>query len=357
MEALNKTVIKKEVKWTSEQEELLAEWAEKAKCYRWLHSRAEKKYRKRNYAFTIPVIILSTLTGTANFAMDTFVPEEHKKTAMAAVGSVNIFAGILSTLQNFLRYAELMESNRACEVLWSKFGRNIEVELALEPGRRKPAEDFMNICRSEYDGLIEQSPTIDDDIIYQFKMNFKNASLKKPDICNGLDKCTIYEIPKTQKVAKIMSSAVRQMRPEKTWKNITDNKLIHHKPPTKHVESHHENKREIGELANLGKVKLFKQKLSQESTSVVDQIKSAIVEDIETGKVEQGKEPDKEQGKEPDKEQDKEPDKEPEPEEQDKEPEPQSDKEQDKEPDKEPEPEPEPEPDESEDFLHGISGN
>ena len=39
MEALNKTVIKKEVKWTSEQEELLAEWAEKAKCYRWLHSR------------------------------------------------------------------------------------------------------------------------------------------------------------------------------------------------------------------------------------------------------------------------------------------------------------------------------
>ena len=48
MEALNKTVIKKEVKWTSEQEELLAEWAEKAKCYRWLHSRAEKKYRKRN---------------------------------------------------------------------------------------------------------------------------------------------------------------------------------------------------------------------------------------------------------------------------------------------------------------------
>ena len=120
--------------------------------------------------------------------------------------------------------------------------------------------------------MIEQSPTIDDDIIHQFKMNFKNATLKKPDICNGLDKCTIYEIPKTQKVAKIMSSAVQQMKPTKTWKNITDNKLIHHKPPTKHVESHHENKREIGELANLGKVKLFKQKLSQESTSVVDQI-------------------------------------------------------------------------------------
>ena len=67
-------------KWTKEQEFLLAEWAEKASCYRWLHGRAETKYRRSNYAFTIPVIIMSTLTGTANFAMDSFVPEEHKKT-------------------------------------------------------------------------------------------------------------------------------------------------------------------------------------------------------------------------------------------------------------------------------------
>ena len=112
-------------KWTIEQERLLAEWAEKAKCFRWLHNRSEKSYRSKNYAFTIPVIILSTLTGTANFAMDSFVPDESKPLAMATVGSVNIFAGILSTLQNFLRYAELMESHRLCEVQWSKFGRNI----------------------------------------------------------------------------------------------------------------------------------------------------------------------------------------------------------------------------------------
>ena len=89
---------------------------------------SEKLYRRRNYTFTIPVIILSTLTGTANFAMDSFVPPENKKTAMAAV-NVNIFAGILSTLQNFLRYAELMESHRLSELQWSKFARNIQVEL------------------------------------------------------------------------------------------------------------------------------------------------------------------------------------------------------------------------------------
>ena len=29
-------------KWTLAQEELLAEWSEKATCFRWLHSRSEK---------------------------------------------------------------------------------------------------------------------------------------------------------------------------------------------------------------------------------------------------------------------------------------------------------------------------
>ena len=37
--------------WTKEQENLLAEWSEKASAYRWLHSRSEKRYRCRNLFF------------------------------------------------------------------------------------------------------------------------------------------------------------------------------------------------------------------------------------------------------------------------------------------------------------------
>ena len=204
------------IPWTKEQEELLAEWSELSTCYKWLHSRCEKLYRVRNYTFTIPVIILSTLTGTANFAMDSFVPPENKQIAMAAVGSVNIFAGILSTLQNFLRYAELLESHRLSELQWSKFGRNISVELALEPKRRKPAHDFLKICRAEYDRLLEQSPTIDDNIIKQFKHQFKNVEIKKPDICNGLSRCKIYVPSKEEKVEDIVATATNKFATK--WK-------------------------------------------------------------------------------------------------------------------------------------------
>jgi hypothetical protein len=196
-------------KWTKEQEELLASWSERAAGYRWLHSRSEKLYRCRNYTFTIPVIILSTLTGTANFAMDSFVPESHKQMAMACVGGVNIFAGILSTLQNFLRYAELMESHRVCEVSWSKLSRDIAVELTLEPKMRKPAFDFLNVCRAEYDRLIEQSPPIDDDIIKKYKCEFDelDEDFNHPLVCNGLHKCRVFIPNEDDKKAHTVAAA------------------------------------------------------------------------------------------------------------------------------------------------------
>ena len=114
--------------WTEECEALLAEWSEKASCYRWLHGRSEKSYRRWYYCFSIPVIILSTLTGAANVGMDSFVPPESKSMASAIVGGVNIFAGIVSTLQYFLKVAELMEAHRIAGVSWGKLQRNISIE-------------------------------------------------------------------------------------------------------------------------------------------------------------------------------------------------------------------------------------
>jgi len=280
--------------WTREQEELLAEWSEKATCYRWLHSRSEKSYRARNYLFTIPVIILSTLTGTANFAMDSFVPEDNKQIAMAVVGSVNIFAGILSTLQNFLRYAELMESHRSSEVQWSKFGRNIAVELAIDPRRRKSASDFLKISRAEYDRLIEQSPPIDDTIIKSFKTTFKNIKIKIPDMCNGLDKCKIFEVSPDDKLETMMAHAATKLlqnkdkKPVRKWE-INDIPAEHHQPYSKPESAQDESKRELDALKNISRVSAFREqvKLHEESSESKVDILSLVamvpVPDVEMG--------------------------------------------------------------------------
>ena len=71
-----------------------------------------------------------------------------------------------------------MEGHRVSEVSWSKFSREISVELALEPDMRKPAFDFLTVCRAEFDRLIEQSPTIDDSIIAQYNAKFMKKKKK-----------------------------------------------------------------------------------------------------------------------------------------------------------------------------------
>ena len=43
--------------WKKEEEELLREWADKAQCFRWLHTKSHEKYRWINAYYTIPVII------------------------------------------------------------------------------------------------------------------------------------------------------------------------------------------------------------------------------------------------------------------------------------------------------------
>ena len=125
----NDSISFKEQDWKKEHETILIEWADKAMCYRWLHARSHQAYSKTNAWFTIPVIIMSTLTGTANFAQDRF-PPDIRPLAQMGIGAVNLFAGILTTIAQFLKIGELNEAHRVSSISWDKFYRNIKVELA-----------------------------------------------------------------------------------------------------------------------------------------------------------------------------------------------------------------------------------
>lgn len=179
--------------WGDSEEELLAEWADKAACYRWLHDRTEKKFRGYNMAFTIPVIILSTLTGTANFGMSSIFPPDLQPVAQLGVGGVSLIAGIVTTVANFLQYAQGMEAHRSAGISWGKLQRKISVELALPRNQRENCMDFLLVCRSELDRLIESSPTVPEDVIAAFEYTFKAVKISKPEICNNLEKTKIYD--------------------------------------------------------------------------------------------------------------------------------------------------------------------
>jgi len=157
--------------WHAQQEDILKEWSEQAGCYRWMHERAYQVYKKQNMRFSIPVIVISTITGTANFAQSGF-PESIKGWAPMIIGTLNLAAGLITTIAQFLRVSELLEGHRAASIAYSKLSRNIAVELSLPSDERSmPGIDYIKQCRSDIDRLIEQSPPIPPEILSTFDKN------------------------------------------------------------------------------------------------------------------------------------------------------------------------------------------
>jgi hypothetical protein len=133
------------------------------------------------------------------------------------IGSVNIFIGILTTIQQYLKISEYNESHRVSAIAWDKFARNIKIELAKHPDdRSEDAGHFLKTNREEFDRLMETSPSIPPEVITEFintfsgeetgfwpsccskktdeqrqkkmdelkKRTLRFETLKKPDICN-----------------------------------------------------------------------------------------------------------------------------------------------------------------------------
>lgn len=170
--------------WHPQQQIILKKWGEIGSSYRYLHDKAFMYYSKTNFRFALPVIILSTITGTANFAQKSF-PESTQDYVPLFIGFLNLTAGLITTIAQFLRVSELLEGHRSASLAYSKFSRNIAIELSL-PVKQRTTDGtvFIKNCRMEMDRLIEQSPNIPQNILEQFGEKFKDKDFVKPEILN-----------------------------------------------------------------------------------------------------------------------------------------------------------------------------
>lgn len=214
METTTKSANRPSTQWQEEQEQILREWADKAMCFKWLHSKSHEAFSYRHAMFTIPVIILSTITGTANFALERF-DEDIKSIAVMMIGALNIFTGILSTVAQFLKIAEINEGHRVASISWDKFYRVIKIELAKASKDRRSPKDLIRQCQEEYDRLVETSPSIQQRVIDRFNALELSPSIQKPEICGTLLPITIHnsvaEHVKEQAVAGVQQEIQSQL--------------------------------------------------------------------------------------------------------------------------------------------------
>jgi len=184
--------------WNKENENIMIEWCDIAQCYKWMHMRSHQRFSTYNMLFTIPAIILSTISGTASFAT-TGMNNKMVIYATMGIGTVNIFVGILTTIQQYLKISEINEGHRVSTISWDKFARNISIEISKPPTERTDAAIFFKNTRYEYDRLMETCPIIPSYIISMFlkEVGGKEGtiqreiydSLSKPDICNTIISC------------------------------------------------------------------------------------------------------------------------------------------------------------------------
>lgn len=179
-------------KWSEDDDKILKEWVDKSACFKWMHEKSYKIYKKSYFRQMIPVIVISTITGAANFALNR-LNEEQQQLATLIIGGLNIVTGIISTVSQFLKTSEYKEAHNIAAKSWDKFNRNLKLELQRNPNERTNKKELFNMNMKEYDRLVEISPDIPTEIIKEFQLLYKNSiDLIKPEITGFLLPSKIY---------------------------------------------------------------------------------------------------------------------------------------------------------------------
>jgi len=171
--------------WNEYHESILRQWGEASACYRYMHHRSFLMYKRMSLRFNLPVIVLSTLTGTANFAQST-LPASMQPAAPSIIGGLNLVAGLIATVMQFLKVNELMENHRTAALGHGSLSRNIRLQLSLpHEERKKEGLKFVDECKSIYDSLLEQSPPVPKKILLNFEKEYPiDGVFTKPEILN-----------------------------------------------------------------------------------------------------------------------------------------------------------------------------
>ena len=117
--------------------ELLGRWFEICNNYSHLHHLSFEYYRKVNYFMMLPIMLITTVTGSFNLVLSFHPTLIYIQIVLGVLG---LFAGMISSMYNFLEIPQLQEKHNLHSSQFEKYGRTIEMELVL----------YKNISKTDY---------------------------------------------------------------------------------------------------------------------------------------------------------------------------------------------------------------
>jgi len=181
------------IQWNEQLERILSNEGERSLCFSWLHNHAQKRYSKLDSYISIPVIILSTVTGFLSASTGNIIPQSSE-TSMA-LGGVSVTVAIMQTLASKFGWAKRSEAHKVAMQMYHKIYKFILIELALPRNERMQAKDMLKSIREQLEHLSEISPQVPDESIVAFNRKFEHSTpdITKPEITNGLDPIFVYD--------------------------------------------------------------------------------------------------------------------------------------------------------------------
>jgi len=173
-----------DIHWDDELENLIKDECEICYSYYLLHNLAYIRYSQFNTYISLPVMILSTVTGATS--MGSSVLFNNSNMASIGIGLIIILLNSLQAISSYYKFSQLSEGHKIASISFQKVSRYLEIELSLPRKERSTPKVILKILKNEIDRLLETSPIIQNVIIDQYNKKYKDDTAKKPAIVNGL---------------------------------------------------------------------------------------------------------------------------------------------------------------------------
>jgi hypothetical protein len=187
--------------WSSQLEQVIAKSGEECRGYAWIHQKSEQIYSRYENMISIPVIILSTVTGFLSASSGSVIPN-GPETSMA-LGAISVSVGILQTLSSKFGWAKRAEGHRVAYLSYSEMFNFIDVEMKLRREERMNPEDLIKMIRETMKRLSSTAPPMPESVLVRFRQEFNQEHVSKPAETNGLSKITVYNEELKTPVPKI----------------------------------------------------------------------------------------------------------------------------------------------------------
>ena len=112
-----------------------------------------------NYSI-IPLVIITTFTGTATFFFESSIPPDFQKGYLILIGCSNILAGLITIVKELIKIRDMKESKiNYVAFPFQKLARDIQMHINCEHDDINETIRFTENCREEYHKLMESAPT------------------------------------------------------------------------------------------------------------------------------------------------------------------------------------------------------